>query len=513
MKDIMTDIPEKTVIQISLWVLFCAALGPVFLTPIPAMVDYPNHLARMYILSAEGTADANPYYHAAWALYPNLAMDLLVPPFARVIGVETATRLFLLISQLLIVGGALALEFVVKGRVQIAGFAALMFLYCLPFTWGFVNFEFGLGVSLFGIAAMLMVQEQAWPLRLAINTLFVAALFAAHFFALGIYGVTLGIIELWRAKERNAAHADTALRLAVLALPALVLLAVMALSAGAIGGEGNAWHFEFKPLWFFRILNGYNMPVAALSMFGLGILGNLLAKRGFLAIMPVGLWLTIGFGILYVLMPSSLFGTSFVDFRVIAAAAFIVPAFCTVTLPDRTWLYRALGAVTAITLANVAVVYFVWHTYRADYAALIDSFAKIETGATVLSGTTGLGDDPPFNSLSDYPFYYGPTLAVHYAKAFVPNLFAAVGKQPVTVREDMRHLAVPYGGPVPMSILSAIAAGKTADIVPLYLRRWTSDFQYLYVLGTPAANPLPDLLEELDRSSRFVLYKIRRKAN
>ena len=508
----MRDISDKIIIQISFAILFCVALGPVFLTPIPAMVDYPNHLARMYILSAAGTPDANPYYQTAWTLYPNLAMDLVVPLIARLTGVETATRLFLLLGQLLIVGGALTLEWVVKGRAQIAGFVALMFLYCLPFTWGFVNFEFGIGVALFGVAAMLWAQEASWPLRLAINAVFVVALFAAHFFALGIYGATLGIVELWRARNRNAAHAETAMRLAVLALPAVLLLVIMAETAGAIGGEGNAWHLEFKPLWFFRIFNGYNLPVAALSMFGLGMLGNLLAKRGWLTIMPVGVWLSIGFGILYVLVPSSLFGTSFVDFRVIAAAAFIMPAFCSVTLPDRAWLFRALYAVALITVANLLVVYFVWLTYRADYAALIASFAQIEKGATVLSGTTGNGDDPPFNSLTDYPFYYAPTLAVHYAHAFVPNLFAAAGKQPVTVREDMRHLAVPHGGPVPMSILSAIAAGKTADIVPQYLRRWTSDFQYLYVLGAPAANPLPELLEELTHSSRFVLYKIRRKA-
>jgi hypothetical protein len=340
---------------------------------------------------------------------------------------------------------------------------------------------------------------------------FVAALFAAHFFALGIYGATLGIYELWRAKDSNAEHRETALRLLVLAAPAAALLAIMMATAGAIGGEGNAWFFEFKPLWIFRILNGYNLAVSAVSMFVLLILGNLIAKRGFLTIAPAGLWLAIGFGILYVAIPSSLFGTSFVDIRMIVAAAFIVPAFCTLTLPDRIWLWRVLGAVAAITLANLAVVYFVWLSYRADYAALIASFAKIEKGATVLSGTTGTGDDPPFNNLTDYPFYYAPTLAVHYAKAFVPNLFTAAGKQPVTVRDDMRHLAVPHGGPVPLPILARIAAGKTADIVPPYLRNWSRDFQYLYVLGTPAANPMPELLEELDRSSRFVLYKIRRK--
>ena len=190
--------------------LAAASLLPVLLTPIPAMVDYPNHLARMYILSQNGTPDANPYYEVTWALYPNLAMDLLIPQLARLVSVENATRLFLLLSQLLIVGGALVLERVVKGRVQIAGFAALMFLYCLPFSWGFVNFEFGLGVALWAIAAYLIVAERAWPVRLAVNAVFVAALFAAHFFSLGIYGATLGFYELWRAHDRKVSYRDAA---------------------------------------------------------------------------------------------------------------------------------------------------------------------------------------------------------------------------------------------------------------------------------------------------------------
>src|SRR6516162_9487261 len=82
--------------------LTAASLLPVLLTPIPAMVDYLNHLARMYILSQSGAADANPYYEAAWALYPNLAMDLIVPQIARLVSVENAMRLFLLSGQLLI---------------------------------------------------------------------------------------------------------------------------------------------------------------------------------------------------------------------------------------------------------------------------------------------------------------------------------------------------------------------------------------------------------------------------
>jgi len=490
--------------------LTAASLLPVLLTPIPAMVDYPNHLARMYVLSQNGTADANPYYEVAWALYPNLAMDLLVPRMARLISVENATRLFLLLSQLLIVGGALVLERVVKGRVHLAGFAALMFLYCLPFAWGFVNFEFGLGVALWGIAAYLMVAERALPVRFVVNAVFVTALFAAHFFSLGIYGATLGIHELWRAHDRKVPYHDVALRLVMLALPAVALFGVMQLTAGSIGSEGTAWHFEFKPLWLFRIMNGYNLTVSSASALALIASLCFAARRGVLKLEPAGIWFAIGFALLYLAIPSELLGTSFVDLRVIPAAALILPAFCSLSLPSRRWTIAALTTVTGITLANLSVVLVVWLSYRADYAAMILSFHKIDPGSLVLVGGSGEGEDPPFSDLTSYPMAYAPTLAVHYANAFVPNLFTAVGKQPVQARAAVRRLAIPYGGPMPIRVLSAIAAGQTSSDIPPFIRTWYRDYDYLYVLGPRVANPLPNLLEELDSSVRFVLYKIRR---
>ncbi len=374
--------------------LAAAALLPVLLTPIPAMVDYPNHLARMYVLSRNGTPDANPYYEVAWALYPNLAMDLLVPQMARLISVENATRLFLLLSQLLIVGGALGLERVVKGRVHLAGFAALMFLYCLPFSWGFVNFEFGLGLALWGIAAYLMVAERAWPLRFVVNAVFVAALFAAHFFALGVYGATLGIYELWRARDRNVPYRDAALRLVVLAVPPLALFWVMRLTAGSIGIEGTAWLFEFKPLWLFRIMNGYNLTVSAATALALVALLYFAARRGVLKLEPAGIWLAIGFALIFLAIPSRLLGTGFADLRVIPAAALIIPAFCSLSLPSRRSTMAALAAVSGITLANLAVVYAVWLPYRADYASIIASFHKIDRGSKVLVGRQRRGRGP-----------------------------------------------------------------------------------------------------------------------
>jgi hypothetical protein len=501
---------DRTIAMVAFALLTAASILPVLVTPIPAMVDYVNHLARMYILSQNGAPDANPYYVAAWAFYPNLAMDLIVPQMARLMSVEIATRLFLLLSQLLIVGGALALERVVKGRVHLAGFAALMFLYCLPFTWGFLNFQFALGVALWGITAYLLVVERTLPVRFVVNAVFVTGLFAAHFFALGIYGATLGLYELWRAHDRKASYRDVALRLAILAAPPVALLTLMQLAAGSIGSEGTTWNFEFKPIWPLRIMNGYNQTVSAATALALLVSLYFAAKRGVLKLERAGMWLAVGFSLLYLAIPSKLFGTSFVDLRMIPAAALILPAFCSLSLPDRRWAAIALAVVTGIALANLTTVYLTWLSYRSEYAAIIGSFDKIVRGSLVLVGSSGEGEDPPFNDLTQYPMFYAPTLAVHYANAFVPNVFTEVGKQPVQVRPAVQRLAIPYGGPVPIRLLAAIAAHQNPRGTPPFIRSWHEDFDYLYLLGPNMANPLPDLLEELDRSARFVLYKIRR---
>ncbi|WP_271588698.1 hypothetical protein [Bradyrhizobium sp. CCBAU 53415] len=504
--------PERPVAIAAFAMLAAVSLLPVLLTPIPAMVDYPNHLARMSILSGNGTPHANPHYEVAWAFYPNLAMDLLVPQMARLMSVENATRLFLLLSQWLIVGGALFLERVRKGHVHFAGFAALAFLYCLPFSWGFVNFEFGMGLALWGVAVYLMLAESPWPLRFAANLIFVAALYVAHFFSLGIYGATLGLFELSRIHQRQIAYPVAAARFGALAVPPLVLFAVMHMNAGSIGSEGTSWFLGYKPIWPLRIMNGYNPTVAAIT--GLALMISLLfaARRGVLKLESAGSWLAIGFVLLYVVIPSRLFGTSFADLRVIPAAALILPAFCSLSLPSRAWRMTALAGISGITLINLAVVFAVWLPYRADYAAIIASFHKIERGSRVLVGSTGDAGDPPFADLTSYPMYYAPTLAVHYANAFVPNLFTETGKQPVRARETVRGLATPDGGVLPASLLTAIATSQPLAEVPPFVRTWARDYDYLYVLGPRAANPLPDLLDVLDASERFVLYKIRRKS-
>jgi hypothetical protein len=178
------------------------------------------------------------------------------------------------------------------------------------------------------------------------------------------------------------------------------------------------------------------------------------------------------------------------------------------SLPDARWRIAAASGATVLIAANLAMVAFVWTSYRADYAAIIQSFGKIEKGSFVLIAHSGDADDPPKN-LTEYPIYNAPTLAVHYADAFVPTFYATAGKQPVIAWPAYRHLQVSYGGIAPIAVLKAIAENAAPE-VPAFVRAWPRDFDYLYVIGPARANPMPNLLEELDAGQRFVLYRIRK---
>ena len=71
------------------WVLVAAILAtglsaPFLVTEIPPVLDYPNHLARAYLL-AFGPSDPvlSHIYVPQWAIIPNLALDLLLPPLLQ----------------------------------------------------------------------------------------------------------------------------------------------------------------------------------------------------------------------------------------------------------------------------------------------------------------------------------------------------------------------------------------------------------------------------------------------
>ena len=354
--------------------VFAVAATPLVIAgPVPAMSDYPNHLARMAILAAGGTPSANPYYREAWGLFPNLAMDAIVPPIARVIGAKAATWLFLLASQALIVSGAATLGWVVKRRIALAGCTAALMLYCIPFAWGFVNFEFAFGLMLFAMAGWIALGRSHW--RYGLHALACIMLFAAHLFALGLYGWMLGLCELWRWRATRTGVAQFALVAALLAAPVAAILALTPpLPVG--GGGATQWELASKAAWLIGI-DGYSWRLSTLISLSLATLIYVLARSDHLHLIGAGPWLAVGLLALFIVMPHRLFDTEFVDVRVVAAALIVLPAFVKIEpMPIRS---RRIAVAVVGGLATLLFTDVGWAqaSYRAEYARLFASFETV----------------------------------------------------------------------------------------------------------------------------------------
>jgi hypothetical protein len=477
-------------------ILFVISVTPVLLVRIPAMIDYVNHLARMHLLVDAAAGRLNPVYVLNWRLYPNLAVDIVVPWLAQSVSVETATRLFLLASQALVVTGAIALEIAVRGRHQVSGFAALSALYSLPFLWGLLNFEFGFGLALWAIAVWIYYGDRPWQARMAIHTVFVVLLFVTHLFALGIYGLTIGCYEASRiAGSRQAVRT-----FALMGFPVLTLYLYLIWSGGAIGKPVFDWWLTFKLMWPLLVMNGYNVSLSvALALTIAALLSFLGYNRAFGLTRPA-IFIGAAFVVAYLAMPTRVFDSAYSEVRLIPAMMAILPTFLTVSWPSRS--VQAVAALAAITiiLVNAASVASVWSSYRSDYAEIKESFQLLSPGSTILIARS----DASRGGI-DAPMYYAPTLAAHYSTAFVPSLYnvsgpikKAASKSRFEIEDSRDYL------PTSISQLNSASAGGTA---PAHVRGWRTDYDYLYIVGDRTGS-VPDKLSILMRSHRFALYAI-----
>ena len=85
-------------------VLLCL---PVATIEYPPLVDYPNHLARCFILHNYEIPRYFAEYVRVLQPIPNLAMDLIVPPLLGVLSTSLAGRIFLMLEIVLFVIGIL----------------------------------------------------------------------------------------------------------------------------------------------------------------------------------------------------------------------------------------------------------------------------------------------------------------------------------------------------------------------------------------------------------------------
>ncbi len=483
--------------------LLALAWLPVLSVTVPPLLDYPNHLARMHILADDGrSAWLTQFYRVRWSPLPNLAMDLIVPPLARLLPLVVAGRVFLLLLLTAMAGGAAVLHRVLFGRWTAWPLGAFLLLYNRMLLWGFVNYLFGLALLPWALALWVALARRPW-LRLGASLPVALALFFAHIEAFGLYGLAICGIELepafrqLRHREWRGLGAALGGTGAQFVLPAALFLMSWRRAAGSAGvGYGSFWRKADLP---FSVMDNYGRPfdVACFALAAALLLALALRRR--LTIAPAMRWPLMLILAAYLALPTMLYSGFGADRRVPIALFLLLVAASAPSWPSRR-VAAAVGIAAALVFVlRMGVIERVWLRADAAYRRQIAALDLLPAGSRL-----AVANSPDAVRVSAQPELHLPVLAVARRDAFVPTLFVFAAQQPVAFAPPYDRLAAAVDG---NRLWRAFVAGDPA--AQGGARATLASFDAIaFVAGRPFTVLPSPCLAPLYRDATFQLWRI-----
>jgi len=192
-------------------VLFFLLLGVLLVAPIwmgryPPLLDYPNHLARSYILAhlKDPGSHFRQFYQADWGWYPYLASDVILVGLNRVMPATLAGRILLSFGVLAL---PLAVWFFLRqanpGQDHMALWG-LVIAHNIFFLYGFLNFYLSLSLCFLVLGLWLRCLARPGLLRWCGTFAGVMALYFTHLIGFCIVAVLVaGYALLSRQRMRT----------------------------------------------------------------------------------------------------------------------------------------------------------------------------------------------------------------------------------------------------------------------------------------------------------------------
>jgi hypothetical protein len=499
-------------LQVLVMFLVCTLLIsiPVWTHRLPPISDYINHLARMSVIA---DIDHKPllaqFYEIDWQVIPNLTMDILVPPLARIVNVYLAGQIFIVAMFALMVSGTLAFNRALIGRWSLFPLAAFPLLYNYIFLVGTMNYIFGIGVALWALAAWAALRDSFWPYRYVVSTIFVVIIFFCHLSALGIYGVgilSFEIVRLWN--WRREAWPRRVAEFVAGGLPFLAAAPLLAISPTMSLVSAVYWDQRGKIDGLMYIVTNYS-DIAAFLLVGIFVIAMVWAVRHrvlkfhplVFALLAVGL-------LIYVALPRVMFETYMADQRVPIGIAFMVIACGDLELRRRLVRRGFIAVLVLLIGGRLIEIDLNWSTLSDATSEFRSSVRRIQPGSKVFvayADRSSAGDD-----VRDLGLIHAACIAMIDRQALVTTAFTVVGKQILHVKPQYLTWVDTHDGTPPfVSQLLLVAEELAPPNIPPYWHNWTK-FDYLYVLFTEddAPNPDPDRLKLVFEGDRFQLYRI-----
>jgi len=437
---------------LALGVVCAALLLPMFLTEVPPLGDYPNHLARLMVLADNG---ADPilrkFFEPHWGIIPDLGIDLLGTPLLWVLPVHVAGRILLGIALLIPVFGTVAYSRAVFGRLTWWSLGCVLVAYNATFMQGFLNFMIGTGLALLLAAAWIEWRERAPWRTMAIAIPGAVVLFFCHLMGLLFFALLIGSSELaqlpafWREPKRLAARVGYGA--AIFVVP-MILYRSSEL-------HSMADETVFLPLGkkLGQLLDpflNYSLPldiVTAASVAGVLVLAAATRRLRMPARSSVALVLV---ALIYAAAPSEYKHTYNLDMRFVIYFGFLMFGGVAPVATRIRHGYLIMAGLAALFAGRMAILDVVWLGHNRDIDRLRAIMAHIEPGSLVYVTDVKVEENPVYwdngprarrlsNGLRMDPHW--PALVLIERRAWWPYLFANPSQQPILNRPVYQAMA------------------------------------------------------------------------
>lgn len=163
-------------------------LLPLWIVRYPPLLDYPDHLARSFIIFHldDPAYRFRNVYSTEWGPYPYLGMDVLLIGLQHLLSAEAAGRLLLSVCVLLLpMAGWWFLREANPGHDALSIWTLLL-SYSPFFLEGFVNFQLALGLCFFALGLWLRYLKQRTTSHWLAVLVLVICTYLTHLYAFGI---------------------------------------------------------------------------------------------------------------------------------------------------------------------------------------------------------------------------------------------------------------------------------------------------------------------------------------
>jgi hypothetical protein len=485
-------------------------LAPLLVIDVPPLLDYPNHLARAYVLSGDDPL-LRHFYQPHWALIPNLGLDLLLPQLMTWLPVHVAGRLILAFSLVLPVIGVVAYSRAVFGQATWWSLGALLVACNGTFLLGFLNFQLAIGLALLFAASWVRFRQTRPAMTIALCTIGVGALFFCHL---------MGVLALLLLVGAHEITRPAPVRRALLAAP-LVLVPAALFMASALRGVSTEIQWQTWSQKLLRAAYGvlnYDIRLDILSAVAIAGLIVLLTLQRRMSIPASSRWALALCAALYLATPFTFKGTLFTDVRFAALFGFLLFATMRPVRLPRRLAYGMAACAAALLMLRTTVVADVWYQHRADLAQLRAAIAPVPPGSRVLLATVSQAEAQAawHGPLQRELLSDGTRLDMHSAalllierRAFWPFLFAEASQQPIALRWPYSEIAAQTVNIPDTAQLTAPAmrAGDE-DVFPME-GHWQCCYDYVLLLEAGAAPAFADpLLTPVVQTAYASLFKV-----